>query len=526
MSNSTASFPQPETPSSRSTEEAGLSVPTEPVSSTPDTKSFTASTDLPDSTDAEVIRASAELPSGSASSGAEEYEAPPEGAGWDRPTKRTVLVIMLVGLVLVLWISRSILPLLIGAGIIAYLLSPIVDLGERIRIPRAVTTIVLFALLAVGVVLIPVIFVPILIDQLLELRNFSITDTIAFGTEIYASIYEALDNLPPVVELPLMGIEVPLEGIIEEVTSSVQQTSFVPTLAQFLIYIQQVLNATTTTLGSTAIFGVTIVGGIFQVLIALIIVFFLSLYLTKDAPQIRRYIASLFPASYQSEVAELFRRMGRIWNAFFRGQIILAVFVGVITWGVLTLLGMPGALILAIVAGALEVVPTLGPVIAAIPAVIVALIQGSSTLPADQIDNFGFALITLGAYFLIQQIESSVIVPRVIGSSVNLHPIVVLCGVIVGFEVGGVLGAFLAAPLVATARVLGGYIHAKLLDRVPFAEPVPTPRQSRVYKRRVTGDELAALGESSGEPAGEPRSEAIGESTEPRPVPSIKQVRA
>ncbi|MCB0184434.1 MAG: AI-2E family transporter, partial [Caldilineaceae bacterium] len=225
-----------------------------------------------------------------------------------------------------------------------------------------------------------------------------------------------------------------------------------------------------------------------------LVIFFMSLYLTKDAPRIRSYVQGLFPPSYQPEFGELLRRISRIWQAFFRGQILLCLIIGVATWLSLELAGMPGALILGAVAGALEIVPNLGPTLAMIPAVIVALIQGSDVLGPMGIDNASFALITVGIYFLIQQLENNIIVPRVIGDSVNLHPIIVICGVVVGFNVGGVLGAFLAAPVVASMRVIGGYIHAKLLDYPPFQGRIGIEKpRIRTYRRTLNGEEIRRM---------------------------------
>ncbi|MEZ4834436.1 MAG: AI-2E family transporter [Caldilineaceae bacterium] len=184
--------------------------------------------------------------------------------------------------------------------------------------------------------------------------------------------------------------------------------------------------------------------------------------------------------------------MGNIWQAFFRGQLLLSTVVGVITGGILWLLGMPGALILGIIAGALEVIPNIGPVLAMIPAVIVALIQGSDLL---QIGNLQFALLVVGVYFVIQQLENQLLVPRIIGDSVNLHPIVVLCGVVVGASVAGVLGAFLAAPVIASSRVVGSYVHAKLLDYDPIRKRAPAAERNLrpyVYRRVVIPEEEKA----------------------------------
>jgi hypothetical protein len=147
---------------------------------------------------------------------------------------------------------------------------------------------------------------------------------------------------------------------------------------------------------------------------------------------------------------------------------------------------MPGALIFGILAGLLEVVPNLGPILAMIPAVITALLQGSTVLEPLGVGPVGFALITVGIYFLIQQLENNILVPRIIGDSINLHPIVVICAVAVGFSIGNILGALLAPPIVATSRVVGSYLHAKLLDYPPFqGRPAPAPR---TYRRTVSGE--------------------------------------
>ena len=417
----------------------------------------------------------------------------PGDSAWDLGTKRTVIVILLIAVVGVIQASRPIIPMLVVAGVIAYFLSPIVDLAGRIHIPRTITTIVLYLLLLIGIVLTPVLLAPVLLSQLASL-NFDVPTT-AF--RLFAWLGTTISTLPDTLDL--FGFTVQVSGITQQIEQSYRNFAFIPTLAEILSYFQQLISTATNVVGSTAAIGVSVVGGIVQAFIAILLVFFLSLYLTKDAPDIRAYIEGLFPRSYQSEWIDLLRRMGYIWQAFFRGKILLSLVVGTVTWLALELAGMPGALILGIVAGVLEIVPNLGPTLAMVPAVIVALIQGSPVLVEYGVNNFGFALITVAIYFIIQQLENYILVPRIIGDGVNLHPIVVLCGVAIGFNVAGVLGALFAAPVIASLRVLGGYIHAKLLDYPPFQQPAlqagapwTRPRPSAVYRRTVTGEELAA----------------------------------
>jgi len=184
---------------------------------------------------------------------------------------------------------------------------------------------------------------------------------------------------------------------------------------------------------------------------------------------IRAYVEGLFPTSYQSELGELLRRVGYIWRGFFRGQILLGIIVGVVTGFVLWLAGMPGAFVLGIIAGVFEIIPNLGPLLAMIPAVLVALIQGSPFLAEYGISNFEFAAITIGTYFVIQQLENNLLVPQIIGGSVNL-------------------------------RVVGSYLYAKLLDYPPFEDvPLSVIRNSRWVREqerlKLPEQEQALLGD-------------------------------
>ena len=404
---------------------------------------------------------------------------------WDTATKRTVLIVLLVVGALIFWISRPVLPIVIVAGLVSYFLIPIVDLCERVRIPRAVSTIVLYLLFLVMLILAPVLLVPVLLSQL---------------TDFYFDVPKAAENTllflqESVAELPtnaeILGLEITFEGVVGQIqqtlANEIAVERFLPGAQQILDYINQLLSTATNVVSSTATIGLTLVGSIVSTVIFLLLLFFISLYLTKDAPRIQRYVEGLFPVEYYSEGVELMRRLRGIWNAFFRGQLILSVSIGVATYVSLSLMGMRGALILAILAGALEILPNIGPILAMIPAVIIALAQGSSTL---ELSNLNFALLVIGVYFVIQQLEHQLLVPRVIGTSVHLHPVVVVCGVVVGASVGGILGAFLAAPVIASLRLIGGYTHAKLLNYPPFSErrTVAQPLRAGVYRRVVVAN--------------------------------------
>jgi predicted PurR-regulated permease PerM len=155
-----------------------------------------------------------------------------------------------------------------------------------------------------------------------------------------------------------------------------------------------------------------------------------------------------------------------------------------ITTTVAMAIGLPYPVVLGLIAGVMEFVPSLGPILALIPAVLLALLRGSTFLP---LSNFWFALLTVGVYILIQQIEGNLLLPRVMGSRLRLHPLVVLIGIIVGASLGGILGMLIAAPTIATLRILGRYVFGRLYDRDPFAElekeVEPPPDEPGVVQR-------------------------------------------
>ena len=159
-------------------------------------------------------------------------------------------------------------------------------------------------------------------------------------------------------------------------------------------------------------------------------------------------------AARQRETEALLSSIGRLWLAFARGQLVLMVVVGVITWLGLLALGVPWAMWLGAAAGVLEIVPNLGPVLSTIAGAAVALWKGSSYLPLEPPLLAGLVVLF---YVLVQVVENYLIVPRVMGDALKLPALVVLAGVIIGGLVASVPGAVLATPLIATARELWRY---------------------------------------------------------------------
>jgi sporulation integral membrane protein YtvI len=191
----------------------------------------------------------------------------------------------------------------------------------------------------------------------------------------------------------------------------------------------------------------TFFGGILSFFIIAVLTF----YLTVEEHAMKRVLRSMMPVKYQPYVTHLINRIQEKIGMWLRGQLILSLIIFVLTWFGLTILGVKYALVLALFAGIMELVPYLGPFIGAVPAIFIAFTQGPSV-----------ALGVIILFVIIQQLENNIIVPKVMQKAVGLNPIITLVSMMLGFKLAGILGIILAVP-VATALnvVLGDFIEMK-----------------------------------------------------------------
>lgn len=335
---------------------------------------------------------------------------------------------------LVLYRFRQLLPPLVIAIMLAYVLNPLVGLiVQRTGLPRIAAVALLYLILVLLLALLLILLVPSLIKQLravdLNLRqigedfeHFLDQPFFLFGYRL--EVEEAWRQIVGALESLISPIASRTMGVLFEAFASLAWSMFILVI---------------------------------------------SFYMLKDQPAIMRYLHHLIPLRYQIDVHMLGTEINSIWNTFFRGQLILSIVVGLTVGILMAVVGLRNAVALGALAGMLEVLPNIGPTIAAIPAILIALLQGSTYLP---LPPFWFALLVTGLYVLIQQVENNYLVPRIIGHSLNLHPLVVIIAVVAGANLAGVLGALLAAPTLASIRVLVGYTYRKLLDEPPFPAAV------------------------------------------------------
>ena len=355
---------------------------------------------------------------------------------WSPLTKQIVVVGGLIAGIWLIFRFSSILSPLIIALMLAYVLTPFVSwIHRRIRIPRWIILVFVYLLLLVIIGLTPALVIPSFIQQFTDLQ------------------------------LDLQSVT---ESTIELATRPIHLFDFTFELPN---YYDQIISALEGLVSPFASGAVSVVMGVASSLVWLVFILVVSFYLVKDSARIGRYMKGLIPLDYQEEILELMRRINTIWHAFFRGQLILGGIIGITVAILVSALGLSNGPMLGLLAGILEIIPTFGPSIAALPAIFLALFQGSSYLP---VSNLWFAVIIAGAYVIIQQIENNYLVPRIIGGSVRLHPVVIIVGAVIGATIGGVLGILLAAPIIGTLRVVIKYAYRKTLDLEPFGD-VLTP---------------------------------------------------
>lgn len=347
--------------------------------------------------------------------------------GWSESTKRSVFVGLVVAAAVLLYWIRPILPPMILAFLLAYVLNPFVDFFSRARIPRTLGVLLAYLLFFAALALGPALAGPNLVRQILLID-------VDFDS-IFRNVLQFVSERP---KIELFGFPIDLVFLLEQARGPLEEMWWA---------------VATRTINIARSFAFSLVWSVF--------VFIVSFYLLKDIRKINLYLENLVPLSYREDYRRLKREVGSVWDSFLRGELVLCFVVGVCVGVAMWALGVRNAFWLGVIAGILEVVPNFGPILAAIPGVAFALFLGSARLP---LSNFWFTLVVGGAYTLIQQLENSFLVPRIIGRSMNLHPVVILFGAIMGASLGGILGIFLAAPVIATLRVLGSYIYRKLFE--------------------------------------------------------------
>jgi predicted PurR-regulated permease PerM len=360
---------------------------------------------------------------------------------WSPRTKLTITLLLLgLGFYSLFRFSAVLKPLIL-AIVLAYVLSPLAGwFQNRLHLRRGLASLLAYLVLLIGVVAIPMVVIPQLTVQStglnLDIQRYLRQIELLLGTHYV-----------------IAGQVINLDDIFQQVIGSVQKL------------VEPVF-------GQTLAIAIEIISSIVWIVFVVIV----SFYLVKDAQALHKWLEDIIPPAYKEDFNHLRSEINQVWSAFFRGQLVLASIVAVIFTAIGLIIGLPFALVMGLLAGLLEFLPSIGHGIWLTTASLLALFAGSTWM---RIPNWAFLLVVIGLHLFFQQFDLNYLIPRIIGRRVHLPPLVVILGIFSGALLAGVLGIVLAAPTIASARVLGRYVYANLFDQDPFpssiAPPLPPP---------------------------------------------------
>ncbi len=188
-----------------------------------------------------------------------------------------------------------------------------------------------------------------------------------------------------------------------------------------------------------------------------LIVPFIAFYILKDMHLMRKELLTMVPNRHFEMFVLLFYKIGQSIQLYIRGQLIDASFVGIATGLGLALIGFPYALTIGLIAGIGNLVPYFGPILGAIPAIIIIIVSPDWGSPES-------ILMVVAVFMAVQVVETIFVYPTAVGNSVNLHPLLILLSLLVGGEFAGILGMIIIIPLIAILKVTLELLHKYLKE--------------------------------------------------------------
>ena len=348
---------------------------------------------------------------------------------WSTPARYLTLILIIILVVALGWYMRPMFQPLVIAGLIAYIMMPLVNLmKERLGMKHKLAVNLVY-FLSLGLVLAsPVLFLPELIAQFQVFSN-DLADiyeqTLVFLSEpirLGTFVFDASDYLAE------------LESSVVAVLTSLPE---------------QALHIIESTSRNAAWFFVIVVA---------------VYYLLLDWDKLRELFIRQAPEEHRRDARLIFLEIKELWAAYLRSQLALMTIVGIVFTIAWFAIGLPGALVIGILTGLLTIIPDVGAMIASVIAIAVALLEGSLFLP---ISNFWFAVLVFAIYAVLINLKNVWLRPRLMGRSVHLHEGLVFVAIMVAVLVQGILSAIVVVPVIASALVIGRYFRAGILGLEP-----------------------------------------------------------
>ncbi len=317
----------------------------------------------------------------------------------------TLVKITILGLILFFaWTIKDILILLLISITLASALEPLVEMLLQWRIPRSVSVVAVYIVALAFVVSIGFLVTPPVIQQFQQVTN---NDFLAseISSKIGPNSFLSDFNLTEIVSKNVQSLANQFNDLSEN------------------------------------FFSRTL--GVFNGFIEIVTVLVVSFYLLAEKNGMKNFVYTLAPKESQPKILHIVTRIQKKIGLWMIGQIIVSAIIFAITFIALTVLGIKYALVLAILSGFFELIPYIGPFVAAIPAIFFAFLQ-SPTL----------AVVVMIMYIVLSKIEGYVLVPKIMQKTVGVSPLVILLAILIGFKLAGIFGILLAVPVVAVIQVI------------------------------------------------------------------------
>ncbi len=362
---------------------------------------------------------------------------------WSLLTKAFVGAIILLVIAGLLTRFHDVIPILITALILAFLIVPLVSLlHHSARLSWGLAANICFLLVLFTIL------------GLSTWAGFAVVDQLQ---ELFKVIQAMLMDLPEeLAEISTVTI------FLGPWPIDLSQLDL-PALAENLLAsIQPIFGQVSTLIASLASIAIESLASIF-------FTFAVAYFIIIDYPRIRSAVQDIEIPQYQEDFHRLRNALAAIWNAFLRGQLLVVTSTGLLTWILMSVLGLNFSLGLGVLGGLAKFIPIVGPFTAGLVAALVALFQDTNWYGLTPL---GHGILVVICVVILDQLIDYIIVPRIMGASLNLHPVLILFGLLIGASLVGVLGLLLSAPMMASLILLGRYMFRKMFDLSPWDPPI------------------------------------------------------
>ncbi len=367
----------------------------------------------------------------------------PSSPQWDASTKLVVAASFVVVIAGLLVFFRNIWGPLLLAFVLVYLIYPVAErIHKKTRLPWRLSVGILYLALLIILIGLLVWGGFTLVDQSINLFDF-LELQLANLPDLLTDLGQTRYQIGPYI-LDFQELDVQIDQVVNEV-----------------------FNSLTSLIASAGSLAGAIASGAANLVANLVLVMLVSFFMLSESNGVASQIVKFNIPRYQVDIERMGKELSRVWDAFLRGQLTLILITILLYTIVLSILGLPYALGLALLAGLARFLPYIGP---AILWVVLFTVSIFAVEPSFGLTSFWYAILVVGVGWFFDTLIDQMITPKMMGSALHVHPAALLIGVYVGASLLGFIGIMLAAPVLATLVLVANYALRKSFDLDPWQE--------------------------------------------------------